>query len=187
MTNKWYPSIVSGLGLYLVGVGLLTAAVLSLHDNAMRNFQTYLGEPGPSVPQAPWATHIQRMDEALAGEFADVAAQAWWEAYVAALLSRRWDALIDVGNAALRIGDATGQQGRSQAQARGVYWTAFFHARQQRSADGVLRAAEGFAALGDREVAARCVRLAEQLATRRAGAGEPAATEQLVAHLPNRA
>jgi 16S rRNA (cytosine967-C5)-methyltransferase len=49
---------------------------------------------------------------------------------------------------------------------RRIYLAALFRARQQESLDGVLRTAEAFAGLGDRELVDRCLRIAESLAAR---------------------
>src|SRR5438445_11856052 len=73
---------------------------------------------------------------------------SWPDAYRAALGSRRWDAMVEVGDAALRIGEATGDREVAAARARRCYLEALFRARDQRSVDGVPRVAEAFAALG---------------------------------------
>lgn len=117
-------------------------------------------------PTAPWTVHIQAVDEALAKKNVSAAEQGWHAAYVSALRSLGWDGLVEVGDAALRIGEVANGRTASEAKARGTYWAALFRARQQGSLDGVLRTAEAFAALGDRAVAAQCLRLAEGLAAR---------------------
>ena len=113
---------------------------------------------------APWTAQIRRMDEALSKGNTSAAEQAWHDAYVAALRSLGWEGMVEVGDAVLRVGEAAKSRGVSEARARGAYWTALFRARQERSLEGVLRAAEAFAALGDQEVAAQCARIAEGLA-----------------------
>jgi hypothetical protein len=117
-------------------------------------------------PATPWAADIWRVAEALAKKDVNAAELAWHEAYVAALRSQRWEGLIEVGTVALRIGEVAGDRKGYEATARGVYWTAFFLTHQQGSVDGLLRTAEAFAALGDREVAAQCIRMAESLLRR---------------------
>lgn len=117
-------------------------------------------------PTAPWTIHIQAVDEALAKKNVSAAERGWHAAHVSALRSLGWDGLVEVGDAALRIGEVANGRTASEAKARGTYWAALFRARQQGSLDGVLRMAEAFAALGDHEVAAQCVRIAEGLATR---------------------
>jgi hypothetical protein len=103
------------------------------------------------------------MDEALARKDSGAAEVAWHDAYVAALISQRWEGLITVGDALLRIGTAKGREA-SETKARSIYLDALFRARQQRSLEGVLRSAEAFAVLSDWEVVRQCLRIAEGLA-----------------------
>ncbi len=114
---------------------------------------------------APWADHIRTLDQALAQKDISAAERALQQAYLAALGSRRWEGMVEVGDAALRIGEVSGFRNVSKAKARENYLAAFFRARQQRSLDGMLRVTEAFAALGDREVAQQVLRAAEGLAT----------------------
>jgi len=119
----------------------------------------------PLVAQtAPWATHIRLMDEALAEKNVTAAEGAWHDAYLAAVGSRLWLGMVEVGDASLRIGAAAGFRKTAEATARRAYLAALFRARELASLDGVLRTAVAFAALGDREVAGQCLRIAESLA-----------------------
>jgi len=52
---------------------------------------------------------------------------------------------------------------RPVERARAGYLAAMFRARAARSADGVRKACEGFAALGDTDVAAACGRVARDI------------------------
>ena len=113
---------------------------------------------------SPWEIHIQKVDEALAERNADAAVRAWHDAYIAALGSWRWEGMVAVGDAYLRIGEGPVSRHASQAKARQIYLAALFRAHQQVSLDGVLRAAEAFADLGDREVVEQSIRIAERLA-----------------------
>lgn len=117
-------------------------------------------------PTAPWAIHIHLMDDALKTRNVRAALRAWHDAYVSALGSRQWQGMLEVGDAYLRIGEVAGTRRATQANAREAYVTALFRARQHGSLDGVLRVAEAFAALGDREAVAQCLRVADQLAAR---------------------
>ena len=117
-------------------------------------------EPG----DAPWTAHIRRMDDALANGDVSLAIRAWQQAYGAALVSSRWEGLVEVGDSLLRIGQTTKLAQASTTIARSAYVTALFRAREDGSLDGVLRATEAFAALGDREVVASSIRIAEDLA-----------------------
>jgi hypothetical protein len=120
---------------------------------------------GAATP--PWVVPPQRLNTALASPNVTAAEEAWHEAHRAALGSRqRWDGLIEVGEAYLRIGEVTNERQAAQPTARRLYLTALFRARQQGSLDGVLRTAEAFAALGDREVVIQCLRVADQVAER---------------------
>jgi len=66
-----------------------------------------------------------------------------------------WQAVVRIGDDARARGDA--------AAARRAYLTALFRARGARSLLGVLTAAEGFKALGDRAVVEHALRMADAL------------------------
>jgi hypothetical protein len=145
-STRWYtPLVVLGAGLItllgtaLAGVEVLTAAV-----------------PRAVAPRA-WTTPLGRVDTAL-DEGDSAAALSWWhEARAAAIRSGQWEGMIEVGDAARRFAG-----GRTRA--RQAFLTALFRARQQRSLDGVLRAATGFGELGDRDTLAQALRMAERAA-----------------------
>lgn len=115
-------------------------------------------------PAAQWTGNLRQVDDALAKRDIAVAERAWRDAYAAAVASRRWEGMIEVGDVARRIAEVTGARATADALARRVYLAALFQARQQRSLDGVLRAAEAFSSLGDHQVVAQCLRIAERLA-----------------------
>jgi hypothetical protein len=73
--------------------------------------------------------------------------------------SSSWEAVLQIGDDARARGDV-------QA-ARRAYLTALFRARGEHSHLGVLRAAEGFRELGDREVVAQALRIAATLGPER--------------------
>jgi hypothetical protein len=100
-----------------------------------------------------WIAHLQRMDEALARGDVSAAVQARRDAYSAALRSPRWEGMAAVGDASVRLAELPRERAGMLAEARRAYLSALFRARHQRSLDGVLRAAEAFAALGDRDAA----------------------------------
>lgn len=116
--------------------------------------------------KAPWAGHLREVDEALATRNVSAAELAWHKAYVAALGARGWMGMVEVGDAYLRIGEVAKGRKVAQAKAREAYLSALFRARSERSVEGVLRTAEAFSALGDREVVEQCLRIAEGLAVR---------------------
>ena len=118
------------------------------------------------TPDTPWRRHLGDVHDALGRGQASAAGAAWHEALSAALGTRRWDAMVEVGEAYRLIGETGRFQPAADAKARGLYLNALFRARQARSVDGVLRTAQAFAALGDREVVERCIAAADGLAVR---------------------
>lgn len=140
------PSIVTVivLGCLIAGLGLLEAV-----------YQT--ASPVALIP-------LREMDEALTRRDAGAAGRAWHAAYVAASDSRSWERLVEVGDAALRLGTLSGSRARAEANARTAYLAALFAARTERAVDGVLRVAEAFQALGDAEAARESLKIAAELA-----------------------
>jgi hypothetical protein len=125
----------------------------------------------PMIPTAEaagpgWAEQLQAMDEALGRGDAVAAQAAWREAYAMAHASHGWPGMIVVGDAALRLGRATGTAAVSESRARRVYLTALLRARRERSLDGVLTAGEAFGRLGDRDVVQQAAAIAADLAAR---------------------
>jgi len=86
-----------------------------------------------------------------------------WDLHSEALASRRWEASLASGHAALAIGRGAPDPTLMRATARRAYLAALFQARGRRSLDGVLLAAEAFARLGDRDVVEGALRIAERL------------------------
>lgn len=125
----------------------------------------------PVIPSAEaggpdWAAQVQAMDEALARHDAATAQATWREAYAAAHASREWPGMIAVGDAAIRLGRATGTVAVAESRARRVYLTALFRARRHGSLDGVLAAGEAFGRLGDHEVVKQALAVATDMAKR---------------------
>jgi hypothetical protein len=112
---------------------------------------------------AQWAATVARIDQALQAGGPGVAVAAWRDAYTDAVKSGRWEAMADVGDAALRIGEVREFRETPQAAARKSYLTALFRARAAGSLDGVLRVADGFTALGDESVVRECLRVADDV------------------------
>lgn len=151
------------------GLGLLLPAL------AIEGISAVKRSPRPAPPPfvaAPWAAPIAAVDEALAAGDVAGALKAWQPAHGAALRDRRWEGLVEVGDARLRIERASGVERNGKEQARVVYLMALFRARDERSAPGLLRVAAAFARLGDREVAERAVQLANAL-DKPSPAGDP--------------
>lgn len=117
-----------------------------------------------AAPEAPWAPASRQVDAALARKEYTLALRSANEAYGLALGSERWDGMISVGDLYRRIGEATGLRVSFNTKAREAYQTALFRARQQASIEGVLRAVEGYAALGDGKMVTLGLRVADRLA-----------------------
>jgi hypothetical protein len=117
------------------------------------------GSRRPSV----WRGYIEMVDAALAEQKVPTAVRAWREAHAAAIRTRAWRPLVEVGDALMRISVHDGRREAYVAQARKTYMAALTRARADRSIDGVLRVAEAFAALGDQGVAEECLTVAQRL------------------------
>ena len=142
------------LSLVLVAAALL--AVLEM---------TLARAGGPAAkPATPWLAPIADTERALAsGDLASAMASRH-RAHLAALGSGNWEGFLAVGDAALRLGEASGDRLAMEPEARRAYRAALARARAQRSLDGVLRATESFARLGDHDVVERGIRMARDLA-----------------------
>jgi hypothetical protein len=110
-------------------------------------------------PQPTLSQRLAAVDAAIAQQDVGRAVREWRDAYSLALGSRRWEAMADIGDAAVRIaalaGRPSGHPTGYRAEARQAYLRALFQARNDRSQDGIERVAQAFAALGDREMAGR--------------------------------
>jgi hypothetical protein len=110
--------------------------------------------------QPAWVQRIALVDEALGRSELSRAVYEWREAYGAALRSRRSDALIAVGDRAVRIAELAGGSGYFLTEAKHVYVHAALRARAERSPDTILAIAELFEKLGDTERAGQVRRIA---------------------------
>jgi hypothetical protein len=119
-----------------------------------------------ATPDSPWAPAIQQVDAALTRKEYSAALRAANDAYALALGTTRWDGMVCAGDLYRRIGEATGLRRSFETKAREAYQKAFFRARQQASVEGILRATEGYAALGDAQMVGLGLRVAERLAAR---------------------
>ncbi len=123
--------------------------------------------PAAPTPDAGWRARLRDVDTALAEGRVSRAVRAWHDARALAARSGSWEPLLAVGDAARWIGEAAPPPHAAREQARMAYLQALFRARAQESIDGVLRATEAFARLGDRDVVEGGLRIAEELAARR--------------------
>ena len=144
-STRWYTPLVT-LGALMLG--LLVAGIV-----VMEMFASEV--PSAAAPDG-WAAPLDRSDAALAGGDAAGALRAWREANAAAIRSGQWEGMIAVGDAARRLG-ARGGVPRDSL-------TALYRARREHSVEGALRAAAAFGELGDRDVLAQALRIAEQQA-----------------------
>ncbi len=148
MTKGWYLRAWVGVTLTVLGT-TVAGNVAALAD-----------------PEGPWTPSIQQVDAALARKEYSAALRAANDAYALALGTTRWDGMVSAGDLYRRIGEATGLRRSFDTKAREAYQKAFFRARQQASVDGVLRAVEGYAALGDLQMVGVGLRVADRLAAR---------------------
>jgi hypothetical protein len=122
--------------------------------------------PGPT-----WSEHVQAVDEALTRNDVMAARHAWQHGYSAALRSGTWLGLLELGDAYLRIPALGESRSAAKPMARQVYLRALLRAQAQGSAEGALLVALAFDQLGDTQVAAHCMSVAEGLAHRQADSG----------------
>lgn len=141
-----------------VALALALLLLLGLVTGALANHAL---APGAQIA---WQRELDRVDEALGHGDVRQAVLLWREAFAAALRSRHWEGLVAVGDAYRRLGERGGFQNAAAAKARQTYLAALFRARQDGSVDGVLRVAEAFAALGDREVVLQCIKISRAIA-----------------------
>jgi hypothetical protein len=163
MMTKQRPLVADGARFLLIALAVasLTAAVATIGRRA--GGQGVTSGAGDTPAQEPWAPSVAAADAALARRHAGAAMRARHDAYSAALASRRWEGMVAVGDLTLRIGDASRTRPSAAAQARQAYLMALFRARAEGSVEGVMRTAEAFAGLGDREVAEHSVAIARTL------------------------
>ena len=165
MTAKWTGSVVVAAGAAVLILGVTMAARSQSHASR-----------GPQP--AAWTQAVKAVDDAVSRHDLGTATWAAAAAYRTALASPGWEGIVEAGDAYLRVGEADGLRRDAEAQARRAYLTALFRARRQRSLDGVLRVAETFADLGDREVTAHCLHVADGLAR---SSGDPDASARVTA------
>ena len=138
----------------LVGIA---AALGTLAADRIGSARLERAGPHESWTAPTLAERLADMDAAIARQDQTRAVSAWRDAYGLALGARRWDALADVGDAALRldalVGRPHGYPSGFRAEARQAYLRAVFQARAQHAPEGIERVADAFAALGDRDMA----------------------------------
>lgn len=145
-------------------LSLLAVAVLFFAMTSARvgDAPQVVADQKPAPPA--WQTALQTMDRALVARDISAAEFAWRDAYGHAIGSRQWDALVAVGEGALRIGDHVATRQPYRERAREVWLRALFRARHQRALDGVLTTAEAFGSLRDTDVVIQALHIADALA-----------------------
>jgi len=111
-----------------------------------------------------WRGYLEDFERQREDGHPDMAIRALHDAYGAALQSRRWQAMIAVGDAFMVVGRATGNAVGARIDARQAYLTALIRARRARSVEGALRSAEAFERLGERDAVDQCLNIAGLLA-----------------------
>ena len=98
-----------------------------------------------------WRGYLEDFERQREDGHPDMAIRALHDAYGAALQSRRWQAMIAVGDAFMVVDRAPGNTAGARIDARQAYLTALIRARRARSVEGALRSAEAFERLGERD------------------------------------
>jgi hypothetical protein len=135
------------------------------------------GVPDPDVTERTRQTLLVSVEDALSRHDVAGALRAWQQAYDLARRSRSWRGLAEAADAHIRIGAVANASTAAAPRAREIYLAALGRARAERSVAGAVRAAEGFAALGDREVTELALRIADSLAARSSDADAPMVVE----------
>lgn len=140
------------------------AAMIALMLLVVIVTEVIAGHAMAAESQIAWKAQLEKVDDAVIRNDLTQAVMLWREAYAAALRSRHWEGMVAVAEAYRRLGGLAGFGRASEVKARQIYLAALFRARQEGSLDGVLRVAEAFADLGDREVVDRCIAIASTVA-----------------------
>ena len=154
-STRWYAPLVA-----------LASLLLALLVAGLAVMEMLAAEAPSAVAPHAWTAPLDQAEAALGRGDAAAAMSAWREAQAAALRSGHWEGMIAVGDAARWLAEPGRDRADGLARARQAYLTALFRARREHSLDGLLSAAIAFGELGDRDVLAQALRLAEQHAGR---------------------
>jgi len=110
-----------------------------------------------------WQEAVRQVEAAVTSGETSTMLRAWQAASVEAQLDRGWQSMAAVGDAALRIGHATGLRFAFGVKARQAYQVALYRSHGAKTVDGVMAAADGFAELGDAEAVAQCISIVLRL------------------------
>lgn len=162
--NSTTPHLVAGA----VVAGIVTLGALEVRPTIAPTLVDRIRTAfAPPTRETRWTEHLALVHRTLAASDVSAGVRAWHDAYGAALGSGQWQAMLAVGDAWLRLGDAAAVRDGAKANARLAYVMALSRARRAGTVDGALRVARAFAALGDREASAQCVQIARWTATDR--------------------
>lgn len=159
--------------------GLILAALLILLVGA----EILGAEARPVASEPAWQRHLRALDTSIGSGDGRAATAALDRAWLAARASRRWEAMLAVGDATLQLGQRLGAGDAARPLARRAYLVALMYARDTGALDGVLAACQAFLDLGDRGVAAQCLRIADRLAARSGQQEAPARVRALANQL----
>lgn len=145
----------------VLGILLLVLAVVGV-----RSAVQTLPLTAAAGSDTAWYVHLVQADVELRADNVTAALHHWRDAYAAAMASRRSEGVVEVGDFHRRLAGRPGVAESARVRARECYLTALLRARGEGSVDGVLRATEGFLAIGDEDMVERGLGIARELARR---------------------
>lgn len=148
-----------------VAIAALATALVLLIPHARWTDGAATRADSPAATTAELPVHAA-LEAALARGDVRAARDEWREAHRSQLRNPDWRRMLALGDAALAIARLDGSPRSGDIDARRAYLAAMFRARAAGSIDGVLRATESFATLGDRDVAEEGLRIGDAMAAR---------------------
>jgi hypothetical protein len=115
----------------------------------------------PVNPRVPaWTEAVRNVDAAVMAGDVRRATREWQTAYATAMVTRQWQPLVAVGEAARRVATVDHPY---TVHAREAFLVALASAVRAGSSEGVLEVAVGFERLGDQEAATALRRIADRM------------------------
>ncbi len=174
MTRATWPRLTARAGWLSLIVTVLAVAALIVYalPHGNRAAEPETSTSGDEALNADsTAARISAVAEAAQRGDLSAAHEEWYAAYRLLRPTRDWHGMAALGDAAMNVAGASGSRQPWEGDARQAYLGALFRARAEQSLDGILRATEAFATLGDREVVAEGLRIADSVAARTATPG----------------
>ena len=112
-----------------------------------------------------WMHAIEELDRALERGDVRAALRSREDARIAALASPRWEGMVAVGDATVRLARSAGLESAMEPAVRRAYWSALVRARREGSIDGAVRVTQALLDFGDHEMARRGLSVARALTT----------------------